>query len=164
MSVEKVGINPKGSIHAESGEPRKWTVVQRNVIRVPPLQEGKWTTAGLLGVGGFARVYAADWNGTRVAVKIFPESVVPGVCRLAFLSLTSCSNVFDLRQVLQDEFNVWSTLRHPNILEFFGACSFAHPPFFVCALKKNGSLMDYLRRCPDANRAKLVRGIRQIMQ
>ena len=38
MSVEKVGINPKGSIHAESGEPRKWTVVQRN----PALRKLWW--------------------------------------------------------------------------------------------------------------------------
>lgn len=32
-----------------------------------------------LGAGGFAEVFEADWNKTRVAVKIFPHGVTPSV-------------------------------------------------------------------------------------
>ena len=32
-----------------------------------------------LGMGGFAEVYEADWNRTKVAVKIFPRGVIPSV-------------------------------------------------------------------------------------
>ncbi|PIL29013.1 transporter [Ganoderma sinense ZZ0214-1] len=55
--VEKIGVNWRGPIHAPPSEPRHWTVIQRNNILIPPLEEGKWTTGGVLGSGGFARVY-----------------------------------------------------------------------------------------------------------
>ena len=55
------------------------------------------------------------------------------------------------------EINVWKDLRHPNILAFYGACSFASPPFMVCEYKANGSVVEYLRRFPDENRCQLVR-------
>ncbi|EKM59924.1 uncharacterized protein PHACADRAFT_57584, partial [Phanerochaete carnosa HHB-10118-sp] len=36
------------------------------------------------------------------------------------------------------EVDVWKRLRHPHILEFFGACSIADPPFMFCAYKQHG--------------------------
>ena len=62
-----------------------------------------------------------------------------------------------LSQALQREFDVWKRLRHPHILQFYGACSIADSPFFVCQLMTNGDALTYLRRYPDASRAKLVR-------
>jgi hypothetical protein len=58
--------------------------------------------------------------------------------------------------MFQDEINVWKKLRHPNILEFFGACSIADPPFSVCAFKQQGDALNYLHNNPSANRCKLV--------
>ena len=129
MSVEKVGINPKGSIHAESGEPRKWTVVQRNVIRVPPLQEGKWTTAGLLGVGGFARVYqvfnAAIQKPCALKVVRVGRKMSGSVCAgiinelkvLSVLAVDESPSPFLLQPCLSDTLWTWqSSNGHLHIL------------------------------------------------
>ncbi|KIP10766.1 hypothetical protein PHLGIDRAFT_64906, partial [Phlebiopsis gigantea 11061_1 CR5-6] len=45
---------------------------------------------------------------------------------------------------------------HPNILQFIGVCSTADPPFMVCAYKKNGNALDYLRKKPTVSRHKLL--------
>jgi len=54
------------------------------------------------------------------------------------------------------EVGIWSKLRHPNILPFYGASHTANPPFLVSAFMENGNLVRYLRNNPDANRVKLV--------
>ena len=59
--------------------------------------------------------------------------------------------------MIQREIDVWKRLRHPNILEFFGACSIADPPFLVCAFKENGDVINYINHNPEANRQQLVR-------
>ncbi|PSS36757.1 hypothetical protein PHLCEN_2v1388 [Hermanssonia centrifuga] len=89
-----------------------------------------------LGEGGFASVFEGDWRGTKVAVKLL-ERGIPS-------------------SAIQQEIDVWKRLRHPNILQFFGACSIADPPFMVCALKSNGDAVDYLRRNPSVNRSRLL--------
>lgn len=89
-----------------------------------------------LGSGGYADVFEGDWYGTRVAVKILhqdlPESLV------------------------NQEMETWKRLRHPHILEFYGGSPIAKPPFFVCALKKNGDALHYIRQNPNADRLKLL--------
>jgi len=59
-------------------------------------------------------------------------------------------------QMMEQELNIWKELRHPNILHFYGACSIAETPFFVCALMKNGNALQYLMKHPDTNRRKLL--------
>lgn len=59
-------------------------------------------------------------------------------------------------KALDHEISVWKRLRHPRILEFYGACSAADPPFFVCALKE-GDAITYLRKYPSADRHRIVR-------
>ena len=43
-----------------------------------------------LGSGGFAEVYEADWNKAKVAVKIFPKGVVPGVSHDFVVAVLVC--------------------------------------------------------------------------
>lgn len=59
--------------------------------------------------------------------------------------------------MIQHEINVWSHLRHPHILQFYGACSIARSPFIVCAFQVNGDVTSYLRQHPRVNKYKLVR-------
>ena len=61
-------------------------------------------------------------------------------------------------QVLDHEISVWKRLRHPRILEFYGACSVADPPVFVCALKECDAT-SYVLEHKDANKAELVSSI-----
>ncbi|KAI1787294.1 kinase-like domain-containing protein [Ganoderma leucocontextum] len=55
--VQQVGVCHREPSYARSAQPGQWAVIQSNLIRVPPLKEGKWITGGVLGTGGFARVY-----------------------------------------------------------------------------------------------------------
>lgn len=46
------------------------------------------------------------------------------------------------------EIEIWKALRHPNVLELYGASSASSDPpwFFVSPYEKNGSLVEYLRK------------------
>lgn len=57
---------------------------------------------------------------------------------------------------MQQEVDVWKRLRHPHILEFFGACPIGSRPFLVCAYKEHGNAIEFLQRRPDADRCRLV--------
>lgn len=63
-------------------------------------------------------------------------------------------------KAIRREIDVWKQLRHPHVLEFFGACTLSNPPFIVCALMEHGDAASYLREYPDADRRKLVRSNR----
>ncbi|KAF7797649.1 hypothetical protein EIP86_008849 [Pleurotus ostreatoroseus] len=89
-----------------------------------------------LGEGGFAKVYEADWQGTRVAVKKLDENVDPAI--------------------IQREIDVWKRLRHPHVLQFLAACTVSEPSFLVCSLKTNKDIMKYLLRNPKADRTQLL--------
>lgn len=54
------------------------------------------------------------------------------------------------------EVNVWKSLSHPNILQFYGANPLSTPPFLVCALMRNGDAVEYLRRNPHVDRIPIV--------
>ena len=80
------------------------------------------------GEGGCGTVYAADWRGTTVAVKVFKfdkGTHTDVSCRRRHCILT----LLTLLQLFRKEVEIWKHLRHPNILEFFGACPIADPPF-----------------------------------
>ena len=55
------------------------------------------------------------------------------------------------------EVDVWKRLKHPNILQFFGANPFPNQPFLVSALMEYGDATEYLRRNPNADRTQIVR-------
>ncbi|KAJ6495430.1 kinase-like domain-containing protein [Mycena sanguinolenta] len=68
-----------------------------------------------IGSGGFGTVYRGTWNRTEVAIKILQNQagVKPSVA------------------ALKNEIDIWSTLRHPNILQFLGANTLDDKPFMV---------------------------------
>ena len=57
VCAQTVGVSLQEPDYAQAPEMRWWPVVQHNLIEIPPLKEGKWLTGGVLGTGGFARVY-----------------------------------------------------------------------------------------------------------
>ncbi|KZP16079.1 kinase-like protein, partial [Athelia psychrophila] len=50
---------------------------------------------------------------------------------------------------------IWSKLKHPHILHFWGANVWDEKPFIVMAYLKNGNARDYLEDDPECNRAVL---------
>ena len=50
---------------------------------------------------------------------------------------------------------MWKRLRHPNVVPFIGVTQ--DPLQFVSEWMPKGTLVDYIRKNPDANRIGLVR-------
>ncbi|KAF7328273.1 Kinase-like protein [Mycena venus] len=68
-----------------------------------------------IGAGGFGTVYQGTWNRTEVAIKV----------------LQNDAGVKPSTASLRNEINIWSTLRHPNIVQFLGANTLDDKPFIV---------------------------------
>jgi serine/threonine protein kinase len=73
-------------------------------------------------------VYKGTWRGRTVAIKC----LAPATPRELFIR----------------EVNIWRELKHPNVLELYGAsgASGDGPWFFVCPYERFGSLSTFLRR------------------
>lgn len=82
----------------------------------------------LVGRGYFSRVYKGIWRKQTVAVKVLEANT--------------------RRESFANEVSVWKSLKHPNVLELFGASSTSGslPWFLVSPYLKNGSLVDFLKR------------------
>ncbi|KAG6855823.1 hypothetical protein H0H87_010489 [Tephrocybe sp. NHM501043] len=81
-----------------------------------------------IGVGFFSDVYRGSWRGRTVAIKVLAPTTP--------------------RELFIREVGVWRALRHPSVLELYGASSASgeRPWFFVCAYLRRGSLVEFLKR------------------
>ncbi|KAJ7141695.1 hypothetical protein C8R43DRAFT_586859 [Mycena crocata] len=88
-----------------------------------------------IGIGFFSDVYKGAWRGRTVAIKVLAE-VTP-------------------RDLFLREVNIWKELKHPNVLELYGAsgASGDGPWFFVCPYERFGSLSSFLRRVAQEGEA-----------
>jgi serine/threonine protein kinase len=89
----------------------------------------------LLGHGSFGFVYLAEWNQTRVAVKVLisKDDISRGQLELPERVLHD----------LQSEAAVMSHMRHPNVVQFMGLV--AVPPAIMTEYCSRGSLYDCLK-------------------
>jgi abelson tyrosine-protein kinase 1 len=80
-----------------------------------------------IGIGFFSDVYRGTWRGRTVAIKVL-ASTTP-------------------RELFMREVGIWKALRHPNVLELYGAsaANSEGPWFFVSPYMRNGSLVSYLK-------------------
>ncbi|KAJ7036924.1 kinase-like domain-containing protein [Mycena alexandri] len=95
-----------------------------------------------IGQGGFGKVYKGTWNHTEVAIKVVR---------------TACGVTPDL-SILRKEIRIWSTLRHPNILQFLGANTLDDQPFIVMPYIQENS-RQFLDRRTDFNPVYILRDI-----
>ncbi|KAJ7367714.1 hypothetical protein DFH08DRAFT_4178 [Mycena albidolilacea] len=81
-----------------------------------------------IGIGFFSDVYRGTWRGRTVAIKCLAETTP--------------------RDLFLREVNIWKGLKHPNVLDLYGAsgASGDGPWFFVCPYERFGSLSTFLRR------------------
>lgn len=93
----------------------------------------------IVGEGSFGRVYLAYWHDTPVAVKILTMGGAANTVDQARNTLALSSPV--IRQ-LEDEAGLLASLRHPNVVNFYGVCR--SPPCIVSEFCANGSLADLL--------------------
>ncbi|KAG6864758.1 hypothetical protein C0991_007317 [Blastosporella zonata] len=102
---------------------------------IPPSSLPSWTITRYeitrdfrIGVGFFSDVYRGSWRGRTVAIKVLAPTTP--------------------RELFVREVGVWRALRHPGVLQLYGASSASgeRPWFFVCAYMKRGSLVEFLKR------------------
>jgi Protein tyrosine and serine/threonine kinase len=81
----------------------------------------------VIGIGFFSDVYRGTWRGRTVAIKVLAEQTP--------------------RDLFLHEMAIWARLRHPFVLQLYGASSAAGDPpwFFVMPYQKNGNLVQYLK-------------------
>ncbi|KDQ07606.1 hypothetical protein BOTBODRAFT_139894 [Botryobasidium botryosum FD-172 SS1] len=62
----------------------------------------------------------------------------------------------DARRRALREINVWQDLRHPNILPFLGSYLCKSRIYMLSPLMKEGDIISYLRRNPDADHTRMI--------
>ncbi|KAG9127149.1 hypothetical protein FRC07_000476 [Ceratobasidium sp. 392] len=100
-----------------------------------------------LGTGGFGTVYRGVWEGANVAVKRLAEE-------------TS-------EQIFMKQVKLWLGLRHPHVLQLFGASSVdSRPLYFVTQLFQHGNINQYIAKteAPGRERGRLLHEIALGMQ
>ncbi|KAJ7347947.1 kinase-like domain-containing protein [Mycena albidolilacea] len=95
-----------------------------------------------IGAGGFGTVYRGTWNRTEVAIKV----------------LQNDAGVKPSAASLRNEINIWSTLRHPNIVQFFGANTLDDKPFIVMPYVEYNA-KEFLRERPTFDPLYILRDI-----
>jgi len=91
--------------------------------------------------GSFGRVYLAKWHETYVAAKVLLDNSLT-VSQADAAAAVSLSN--PLLGKLQQEAGLMASLRHPNVVQFLGVCTF--PPCIVTEYCDRGSLTDVLKK------------------
>ncbi|KAJ7262839.1 kinase-like domain-containing protein [Mycena rebaudengoi] len=84
---------------------------------------------GKIGCGGFGDVYRGIWHKTNVALKV----------------VRTGGGIIPTSKAILREIEIWSTLRHPNVLPFLGANHLDDRPFIVMPYMKYGNAREYLQ-------------------
>lgn len=109
-----------------------------------------------VGKGGFGCAYHTKWLGSDVVVKELGQSSSAhsnsGPYSTTSSEVESRPNEGqklspEVLQIFYNEVDVWFKLRHPHVVELFGACH-NEKPFFVCEHAPNGTLRGYLHAQP----------------
>ena len=95
-------------------------------------------TEEVLGKGSFGEVIEVEWCGTTCAAKRMHD---------IFLKILSADELDKMVKDFEKECQIWSTLRHPNVVQFFGTYypKDSRLPIFVIE-KMNMSLRHYLEK------------------
>lgn len=89
---------------------------------------------GFIDQGSFATIYSGKWNKTNVAIKC--------------IEMKSTKDM----QAFMRQLDIWRQIRHPNILQLYGACHRGSPAFFVTELATHKTLTEYYERQETAGK------------
>ncbi|KZV66754.1 kinase-like protein [Peniophora sp. CONT] len=95
-----------------------------------------------------------SWTITRDEVELkeeigrgFFSKVYKGQCRGRTVAVKELDAITSTRKLFVNEVDIWIQLRHPNVIELFGASSASsNPPWFMISpYYRNGNLVQYLK-------------------
>lgn len=112
---------------------------------IMPISDAELVGMRLVGLGSSAQVYRAKWHGTNVAVKRLND-------------LSESLNTDNAVQLFVKEIKLWSQLKHPCIVEFFGVTPTLS---IVMEYMQHGNLRSLLSKRPLAS-ATIIRLASQI--
>ncbi|KAF7365347.1 TKL/TKL-ccin protein kinase [Mycena venus] len=112
--------------------------------------------------GGNSNIYRGkltrtDGRKIRVAIKMIRTSD------------DGSGQLDDILRRLKREVDVWSRLKHKNVLPFIGLCNDVGPspalwPFLISPFYKFGHIGTYLKKHPSTNRRDLITGVASGLQ
>ncbi|KAF8192271.1 kinase-like domain-containing protein [Mycena galopus ATCC 62051] len=117
-------------------------------------QDDQYPFAG----GGNSNIYRgkltrADGRKIRVAIKMIR------------ISNDGSGQLEEMLRRLKREVDVWSRLRHKNLLPFIGVCEDLAPsPLLISPFYKFGHIGTYIRKHPDPDRQELAKGVASGLQ
>ncbi|GMF59676.1 unnamed protein product [Phytophthora fragariaefolia] len=120
-SITEIPVSDFSKSMSELSTSKSWFIDQKDIT---------FCESEAFGRGGFAKVYHGKWRQAPVVVRRI---------RLR--------NEFSYQTFLE-EVKIWHKLRHPHIVQLYGACDI-NQPFFVCEYAAGGQLSDYLRAHPE---------------
>lgn len=101
---------------------------EQDIVKI--CEKGEWeiprsclTLFDVIGSGSFGTVHIASWRFTKVAAKVLQKS-------------SEEFSIIEFRSELQS----LSQIRHPNIIQFFGACTLKEPYVIVIEYMSRGNL------------------------
>ena len=101
---------------------------EQDIVKI--CEKGEWeiprsclTLFDVIGSGSFGTVHIASWRFTKVAAKVLEKS-------------SEEFSIIEFRSELQS----LSQIRHPNIIQFFGACTLKEPYVIVIEYMSRGNL------------------------
>ena len=100
----------------------------------PTIDESELTYYELIGRGGFGDVYRVTWNSKDL-----------GIVEAAAKKIHIPRNQEDISKELENEIRILQTLKHPNIIKFYGLAITPDHVVLVTEYAAKGSLFDYLQ-------------------
>ncbi|KAJ7111223.1 kinase-like domain-containing protein [Mycena epipterygia] len=113
-----------------------------------------------IGCGGFGDVYRGIWHKTEVALKVVRTGggVIPtSTAILREIEESHTSTASALIKAADFELQIWSMLRHPNVLPFLGANHLDNRPFIVMPYMKHGNACEFLQNHPNHTPLPILR-------
>ena len=115
--------------------------------------------------GSFGDIWEGTVGGIAVAIKVMrkPEPDLIDVNTKVsshFLVEVDGNLIIYLCQAFLREAVLWRQFYHPNVLPFYGMSTWPQDPRIVCLISpwmRNGNIVEYLGKTPQANRLLLVR-------